>query len=305
MRMRLLLLLTAGVVASVALVSASVSGAVPPPTTNVYAWIGLKNSDDVGTRFDLKAEVTNGSSEGYGTLLNFSGGSSGFNNAHLATIPITNYVGNASQSVSVTIWVRVACQSGHTSGTARLWWNDSAANSRVNESPGFGNLYLTGTNTLSTSVGPGPKKTSDVFVKKSGCPSQPEGNWKSFGTWTAVADVSLSAVPEGGLDRAVDVFATNAGPSTVTVSVDLTWQGTGCDAAAAVSGPVTLAPGETLKVWGIGWSDCDSSPIDAFAQVTSASVPDPDSTPNNYPNGFIGPAVEDDEVVVHFGPIGP
>jgi hypothetical protein len=51
----------------------------------------------------------------------------------------------------------------------------------VVESSGFGTLYLTDGATLSPS--PGPKKTKDVFVKKSGCPNQ-TGNWQLFGTWT-------------------------------------------------------------------------------------------------------------------------
>jgi len=117
------------------------------------------------------------------------------------------------------------------------------------------------------------------------------------------ADVSLSYA--AGPPRSLNVYATNAGPSTVTVSVDFQWQGTGCDATAAVSGPVTLTPGQSVSVWQVGWSNCDSSPIVAYAQVTSASVHDPDSTPNNYTNGFTGPAVEDDEVFVQFGPEGP
>jgi hypothetical protein len=190
MRKRWLVLVVAAIAASAALVDATVSGATParatpPATTNVYAWIGLKNSDDVGTSFDLKAVVTNGSSTGYGYTYDVSGGSSGFNNAHQYTILVSNYAGSPGQPVSVTISVRVACASRHTSGTARLWWNDSAANSRVTDS-GFGTLYLIGTNTLSPSVGAGPKKTSDVFVKKSGCPEQTD-NWHSFGTWTMPA----------------------------------------------------------------------------------------------------------------------
>ena len=176
-------------VACGALVGASTGGATPSSTT-VNVWLGLKNSDDVGTSFDLKAQVWEESySLGTGYAWDVSGGSSGFNNAHLVTIPIPSYVGVSG--VSVEVWVRVACASHHTSGTARLWWNDSAANSNVTESPGFGTLYFVGggsgvgprTGALSSSVGPGPKQTSDVFVKKSGCPDQAD-NWQPFGTWS-------------------------------------------------------------------------------------------------------------------------
>jgi hypothetical protein len=179
-----LVLLAAALAASASLVNAAGSGARRSDVaTNVKVWIGLKNSDDVGTSFDLKATVTNGPSTGYGSISNFPGGSSGFNNAHLATIPITNYSGSVGDSVSVTIWVRASCLSKHISGTARLWWNDHAANSGVEDS-GFGSLFLVGANGLNSTAGSGPKMSKDVLVKKSGCPEQPTANWKSFGTWT-------------------------------------------------------------------------------------------------------------------------
>src|SRR3989344_5859207 len=56
-------------------------------------WIGLKNSDDVGTRFDLKAEVYKNGTElvSSGQLDNVWGGSSGFNNANLQTIPFNTF----------------------------------------------------------------------------------------------------------------------------------------------------------------------------------------------------------------------
>ncbi len=152
----------------------------PQPT--VLAWIGLKTSDDVGTSFDLKAVVSDGSTTRSGTIENFPGGASGFNRAHEATIPVSTYVGSSAQ-ISVTLYARVSCSSRHVSGTARLWWNDAQANSRVGASV-FGIRYLNGLNGLSLSPGPGPKMTSDVVVKKNGCPNQPDTTWKPFGTWT-------------------------------------------------------------------------------------------------------------------------
>jgi hypothetical protein len=55
-----------------------------------------------------------------------------------------------------------------------------------------------------------------------------------------------------------------------------------------------LAPGQTGSMTAGGLS----CPVDrvGFAEVTAADVFDPDSTPNNYASGFIGAAVEDDEV---------
>jgi uncharacterized repeat protein (TIGR01451 family) len=149
-------------------------------------WIGLKNSDDVGTKFDLLAEVfKNGSLIGTGQLDGVNGGSSGFNNAVLRTInmALTDSVSfNTGDTLSFKLSVRIAVGvPGHSSGTARLWYNDSAADSRVN-------VTLSGVPTdyflrdgfvLATTAGPGPKKTVDVLVKKAG------GNpFKPFGTWS-------------------------------------------------------------------------------------------------------------------------
>jgi hypothetical protein len=78
--------------------------------------------------------------------------------------------------------VRIAASSTHVSGTARLWYNDSAANSRftatVNGTPT--DYFLLDGFVLGTSAGPGPKKTSDVLVNRNvgGNPFLP------FGTWT-------------------------------------------------------------------------------------------------------------------------
>ena len=97
---------------------------------------GLKNSDDVGIRFDLRAEVYyNGTTlVGSGELASAIGGSSGFNNAKLDSIPLSlpAAVGVApGDTLSIKLLVRNACSgSGKNSGTARLWFNDAAADSR-------------------------------------------------------------------------------------------------------------------------------------------------------------------------------
>jgi hypothetical protein len=148
-------------------------------------WIGLKNSDDVGTKFDLLAEVfKNGNPIGSGQLNGVNGGSSGFNNAVLRTIDmaLTDSVmvcpgDTLSFKLSVRIAVGVA---GHKSGTARLWYNDAAADSRVGGTiDGVGsNYFLRDGFVLDPTAGPGPKKTIDVLVSSSG------GNpFKPFGTW--------------------------------------------------------------------------------------------------------------------------
>jgi hypothetical protein len=149
-------------------------------------WVGLKNSDDVGIKFDLRAEIYyNGTTLiGSGELASVIGGSSGFNNAKLDSIPLSlpTAVGVApGDTLSIKLLVRNACSgSGKNSGTARLWFNDSQANSRFDATVDDSNsdLYLLDGSTLGTSAGPGPKKTIDVAAGGK-CSA-----WKTFGTWT-------------------------------------------------------------------------------------------------------------------------
>ena len=84
--------------------------------------------------------------------------------------------------MSFKLSVRVAATSGHTSGTARLWFNDAAANSRFSATVGgvTTDYFLLDGFVLTTVAGPGPKKTSDVLVNRN-----VGGNpFKPFGTWT-------------------------------------------------------------------------------------------------------------------------
>ncbi|MEK6409230.1 MAG: hypothetical protein AABN34_20080 [Acidobacteriota bacterium] len=148
-------------------------------------WVGLKNSDAVGVKFDLLAEVLkNGVVIGSGQINDVPGGSSGFNNAILDTINLAlssseNFC--SGDTLGFRLSVRVAASSTHVSGTARLWYNDAAANSRFNATVNGvpTNYFLRDLFLLDTTTGPG-KKTSDVLVNRN-----VDGNpFKPFGTWT-------------------------------------------------------------------------------------------------------------------------
>jgi hypothetical protein len=153
-------------------------------------WLGLKNSDDVGTRFDVLAEILkDGAVVGSGQVNNVPGGSSGFNNAILRTIPLAlnGDVPLASgDTVSLRVWVRAGA-TGHRSGTARLWYNDAAAHTRfgatIDDETNDYYLVFTPPFGLTKDVpGGGPKKTIDVTVNRN-----VGGNpFKPFGTWTLV-----------------------------------------------------------------------------------------------------------------------
>jgi alpha-tubulin suppressor-like RCC1 family protein len=150
-------------------------------------WLGLKDSDDVGTNFDILAEMLkNGSVVGSGQVNNVPGGSSGFNNAAERAIAVamataTNF--GAGDTFGIRLSVRIGA-TGHRSGTARLWFNDASANSRwqMTVNGGTRTLYMTTEFELSPAVGTGPRATIDVFVDRA-----VGGNpFKPFGTWTMV-----------------------------------------------------------------------------------------------------------------------
>jgi hypothetical protein len=152
------------------------------------AWLGLKNSDDVGTKFDLKAEVfAGGVLVGSGQLNAVNGGSSGFNNANLQSIPLTLSapVNVAGSNLSIKLSLRITCSgSTHTSGTARLWFNDTQANSGFGATIGgvTNNYYLLNGSALGTAPGPGPKSTDDTLVNSAqACPGRP---FVEVGTWS-------------------------------------------------------------------------------------------------------------------------
>lgn len=149
-------------------------------------WIGLKNSDDVGTKFDLLAEaLKNGAVVGSGQINDVAGGSSGFNNAVLDTInlalsaPVSLCSGD---TLGIRLSVRVASSSAHVSGTARLWFNDSAATSRFGATVGgvMSDYFLLDNFVLNTASGAGPKRTIDVTVNR----NVGGNSFKPFGTWT-------------------------------------------------------------------------------------------------------------------------
>ena len=153
----------------------------------VQVWVGLKNSDDVGIKFDLKAEVyKNGVLIGSGQLNSVAGGSSGINNAKLNSIPL-NLDGPVSISagdvLSINLYVRnAAVGSGKNSGTARLWFNDAQANSNfgITVNGVSSSCYLLNGFGLGTSQGTGPKTTIDIAAGAKG------SGFKLFGTWNIV-----------------------------------------------------------------------------------------------------------------------
>lgn len=171
-----------------------------PTSPAARIWIGLKKSNDAGILFDLKAVVKkNGNEVSSGELLGAPGGGKGFDKANLLTVPLSLPADQfqPGDNISVKLYVRNSClASPQNSGTARLWYNDAAANSRVDEF-GVPTLYLVrgnddgdndcddhgdDPNDLSKNTGNGPKKKKNVKVHAP-VPSC-DGPYKSFGKWS-------------------------------------------------------------------------------------------------------------------------
>jgi hypothetical protein len=159
-------------------------------------WIGLKNSDAVGLRLDLQAEVfLNETKVGEGALNNVASGSSGFNNAKLNAIPLTLFAPvevPADAELAMTLSVRRTCfGGGHNSGTPRLWYNGQPIDSGSQRDAGTrvgatiadttSEFFLRDGFVLSTTAG-----TARTFVdvpvdNKTPCPNRP---FTPFGTWS-------------------------------------------------------------------------------------------------------------------------
>ena len=121
---------------------------------------------------------------GFGELASILGGSSGFNNANLRSIPITittPALFSSGDALFVKLLARNACVgSGKNSGHARLWYGDSAANSGIE--PILTNslsYFLTGTSTLQAAVGT-TRQSIDVSAGAK-CRAH-----KRFGTWRVI-----------------------------------------------------------------------------------------------------------------------
>jgi hypothetical protein len=176
------------------------TGTLLSAPTPAKVWVGLANSDSVGLRLDLKAELfVNGTSTppvATGTAVNLGSGSSGYGNALLQTIPLGLTNGPAvvgpGDRLLLRVSVRRTCAGGgHASGIARLWYNGAAidSGSRRDAASRFGldvdgtgvTYYLRATSMLATTPG-----STRLFVDKTvnsaiGCSSRP---YTPFGTWS-------------------------------------------------------------------------------------------------------------------------
>lgn len=161
------------------------SGKVLTSLSPARVWIGLKNKKDAGLLFDLKAEIyKNADLIGSGERDSVSSEGNGFHKAKADSIPLTlnsSVPVQTGDQLSIKLSVRNSCSgSGRDSGTVRLWYNDSAADSHFDATIDSvdSNYYLLDGFLLGASPGSGPKQVIDV---PAGAQCSP---FKLFAAWS-------------------------------------------------------------------------------------------------------------------------
>ncbi len=151
-------------------------------------WIGLKNSDDQGTQFDLRVEVYSGSNlVAFGEKRCITGVTRNPSSARQVTVPLIGYVtGPDSAKTSIKILTRIGTNANGTkcSGPGgshnnavglRLYYDATSRPSSVGDAP----LYLHASDLVNTTapVGSTATQKDSAGVNFSG------GNaWKTVGT---------------------------------------------------------------------------------------------------------------------------
>lgn len=136
-----------------------------------------------------------------GQLDSVAAGSSGFGNAKLDVIPLAPFPPTdfpTGSTLSLRIYVRTACTgSGHNSGTARLWFNGTAANSNLAASIGPNNTtyYLHTGATLAPAPETGPKISIDIAARTKCSAFKPFGTW-TIPLWTECATGHRDGIPD-------------------------------------------------------------------------------------------------------------
>ncbi len=159
-------------------------------------WMDVKNSDDVGLRLDLLAEVfVDGTIVGEGRLDDVSAGSSGFTNAVLRIIPFNLFSERLDLPVVAALEIRVSARrtcagGGHASGTARLWHNGPPVDRGVQRDAGsrFGatiggaptSQFLRSGFALNPAPGTSRQAINVSVDSKESCLTRA---FKAFGTW--------------------------------------------------------------------------------------------------------------------------
>jgi hypothetical protein len=162
-------------------------------------WVGLKNSDDIGLRVDLRAEIFRDEAlVASGELDNQSIGGSGFRNALLKTLPFSPTGDPVQFASGDTLKIRLSARrtcsgGGHNAGHVRLWYDglpidsgsarDAGSHLGVMVGSADNDYYLRGNAALTATPG-SARRFIDVRVDSQvPCPDRP---FNPFDTWSTV-----------------------------------------------------------------------------------------------------------------------
>ncbi len=216
---------------------------VPPAGTltelsPLHAWLGLKNSDDQGTRFDLRAEISkNGILVASGQTLCITGITTNPNNALEATVSFGSFdpvtFNGSSDGLSLKVLTRIGTNPdgtkcpGHNNAVGiRLYFDSVSRSSKFGAtiqnsvptdlSPDPLTITVGATGTLTATLSP-PPNTSGTLAASSSAPSVATVPPSiPFNAGQDTVSVSVTAVSEGSTLITVSL---NGGSATSTVQV--------------------------------------------------------------------------------------
>ena len=208
--------------------------------SDLHVWIGLKNSDDQGTNFDLKAEIRkNGVPIASGETKNIQGVTRNSSNAKEVAVTfgaIANNQLNAGDVLSIAILTKVADSGGHSNAVGlRLYYDASSRPSRfgalfgtTNQAPVATNdAYNTDEDTTLSIFAPGVLgNDTDVDTPAASLTAILVTGPSHAASFTLNADGSFSYTPEANFNGTdsftykVNDGASDSNVATVTITVN-------------------------------------------------------------------------------------
>ena len=244
--------------------------------TDLHVWIGLKNSDDQGTYFDLRAELRkNGVVIASGETKTIQGVTRNPANAKEVAVafgPITGDQFNPGDVLSIKILTKVADSGGHNNAVGLRLYYDA-----VSRPSSFGAVFVVDTTppTIAAVINPAPNAAgwhkSDATVSFT-CSDSESG----VASCPAPITVSTEGANQVIAGTATDL-AGNSGTASLTVNLDksaptvtITSPSNG---ATVTSSPVNVTGTATDTLSGIATVLCNGNPASLSASTFSCDVP--------------------------------
>jgi len=258
--------------------------------SDLHVWIGLKNSDDQGTNFDLRAELRkNGALIASGETKNIQGVTRNPDQAKEVTVafgPISGDQFNPGDVLSIKILTKVADAGGHSNAVGlRLYYDAVSRASR------FGAVFVVDTTppTIAAVVNPAPNATgwnqSNATVSFT-CTDNESGVASCPAPITVSTEVANQVISGTATDK-----ASNSASASVFISLDKTVPSVAiispANGSSFSSSPVNVTGTASDSLSGIATVLCNGSPASLSNSTYSCDVP-----LNNGPNTITIEAID-------------